>query len=134
MSSPLQELSPAECRELLEAGGVGRVAFRSPSGQQIVPVNFQVNGNSIVFRTTPYTELGLHGPGTNAAFEVDHLDAEHQAGWSVVARGRLQVVSDHDEVKTIQRDADPEPWAWGVRRLYLKLPMANLTGRRLEPG
>jgi nitroimidazol reductase NimA-like FMN-containing flavoprotein (pyridoxamine 5'-phosphate oxidase superfamily) len=134
MSSALRELSPAECRDLLQDGGVGRVAFRSPSGQQIVPVNFQVHDDSIIFRTTPYTELGLHGPGTNAAFEVDNLDAEHQAGWSVVARGRLQVVSNAEEGKAIRRDADPEPWAWGVRRLYMKLPMNNLTGRRLEPG
>jgi uncharacterized protein len=133
MSAELRELSAEECRQLIQEGGVGRVAFRSSKGLEIVPVNFEVYGDCIVFRTTPYTELGLHGPGANAVFEVDQLDAEQQTGWSVVARGQLHVVADPAENSAIQLGSDPQPWASGVRRLYLQLPWRELSGRRLEP-
>jgi nitroimidazol reductase NimA-like FMN-containing flavoprotein (pyridoxamine 5'-phosphate oxidase superfamily) len=133
MSAELRELSAEECRLLIQDGGVSTVAFRSPKRLEIVPVDFQVYGDSIVFRTTPYTELGLHGPGSNAVFEVDQLDAEQHTGWSVVARGQLHVVSDAAENSAIRLGRDPQPWAGGVRRLYLQLPCRELTGRRLEP-
>ena len=133
MSAELRELSAEECRRLIQEGGVGRVAFRSSKGLEIVPVNFQLFGDSIVFRTAPYTELGLHGPGANAVFEVDELDAGQQTGWSVVARGQLHVVTDAEENSAIRLGEDLQPRASGVRRLYLQLPWRELTGRRLEP-
>jgi uncharacterized protein len=134
MGALLLELSPDECRRLIEGGGVGRVGFGSPSGQQIIPVNFQVHDDSIVLRTTPYTELGLNGPGSKAAFEVEGLDPQHRAGWSVVARGRLHAISVNAEVAAIRLSRDPQPWADGVRSLYLRLTWDELTGRRLEPS
>jgi len=132
MSAWMRELSAEETRHLIRDGGVGRVAFRAPSGQQIVPVNFTLHGDSIVFRTNPYTELGLYGAGSDAAFEVDVLDQEREAGWSVVAKGRLHVVSSPQELAAIRSDSDPRPWADGVRRLYLMLTWRTITGRRLE--
>jgi nitroimidazol reductase NimA-like FMN-containing flavoprotein (pyridoxamine 5'-phosphate oxidase superfamily) len=128
----MRELSAEECRHLIRDGGVGRVAFRTPSGQQIVPVNFTLHGDSIVFRTNPYSELGSYGADSEAAIEVDVLDQERRTGWSVVARGRLHVVSSPRELAAIRSDGDPQPWADGVRRLYLKLTWRDITGRRVE--
>lgn len=56
-----------------------------------------------------------------------------QTGWSVVARGRLHVVAYPAENSAIRLGKDPQPWAGGTRRLYVKLPWRELTGRRLEP-
>jgi nitroimidazol reductase NimA-like FMN-containing flavoprotein (pyridoxamine 5'-phosphate oxidase superfamily) len=132
MNALPQELGIEECRRLIEDGGVGRVAFHSQSGQHIVPVNFQLDRNSIVFRTTPYSELGRLGPGSEAAFEVDELDVESKSGWSVVAKGRVEVIPDNFETAAIRFfGKDPTPWAEGVRRLYLRLTWRELTGRRL---
>lgn len=132
MSAWMRDLSVEECRHLIQDGGVGRVAFRAPSGQQIVPVNFKVHGDSIVFRTNPYSELGLYGADSDAAFEVDVLDHEREAGWSVVAKGRLHVVSSPQELAAIRSASDPRPWADGVRQLYLMMPWRTITGRCLE--
>jgi hypothetical protein len=134
MSALVHQLRTDQCRRLIADGGVGRVAFRAPSGQQIIPVNYRVHRDSIVFRTNPYTELGSHGPGSEAAFEIDELDPDHESGWSVIARGRLHVVSAHDDLEAIRADSDPQPWADGVRRLYLALRWRDLTGRWLEAG
>ncbi|MGH3363728.1 MAG: pyridoxamine 5'-phosphate oxidase family protein, partial [Nocardioidaceae bacterium] len=54
----LRELSVDECVELLSANVVGRAAICTPSGPHVVPVNYAVDGDSIVFRTTPYSVLG----------------------------------------------------------------------------
>jgi nitroimidazol reductase NimA-like FMN-containing flavoprotein (pyridoxamine 5'-phosphate oxidase superfamily) len=132
MSAFPRELRPDDCRRLIMNGGVGRVAFQSASGQHIVPVNFQLDGDSVVFRTRPDTELGRVAPVPEAAFEVDELDVDAQSGWSVVAKGRIDVIPDDFETAAIRFfGKDPRPWASGARRLYLRLTWRELTGREL---
>jgi len=126
------QLTVAECRDLLEAGVVGRVAMATPVGPRITPVNYVVHGDTIVFRTAPYSELSTYGWNVDLAFETDHLDPDTRSGWSVVALGRAHVVEDPDEVQRIRRDSDPEPWAPGPRHLYVSLVWRQLTGVRLE--
>ena len=58
----------------------GRVALCTDSGPQIVPVNYSVVEDSIVFRTTPYSVLGTYAWKTRLAFEVDHIDYEQRQG------------------------------------------------------
>ena len=86
----------------------------TPVGPRIVPVNYSLHGDAIVFRTAPYSELSTYGWDTDLAFEVDHLDYEAHQGWSVVAIGRAHVVDDPDEVQRIRREWEPRPWAAGV--------------------
>jgi nitroimidazol reductase NimA-like FMN-containing flavoprotein (pyridoxamine 5'-phosphate oxidase superfamily) len=124
-------LSTSECRDLLEEGVVGRVAMATPVGPRIVPVSYRVHGDAIVFRTAPYSELSTYGWDTDLAFEVDELDHEAHAGWSVVAIGRAHVVDDPEEVRMIRRENEPQPWASGSRHLYVKLAWRQLTGIRL---
>jgi hypothetical protein len=50
-------LSPVECFDLLEPGGIGRVGFPSPDGIMMLPVNFAIMGKTIIFRTAPDTLL-----------------------------------------------------------------------------
>jgi hypothetical protein len=87
-------------------------------------------GSAIVFRTTPYSELGSHGPRSEAAFEVDHLDYEHQQGWSVVALGRLEELGV-EELDDLRKVWEPRPWAAGHRNFFLKLVWRELSGRRI---
>jgi uncharacterized protein len=132
MTTIPRELRIDECRRLIADGGIGRVAFQSPSGQHIVPVSFQPDRDSIVFRTDPSSELGRLAPGSEAAFEVDALDVESRSGWSVVAKGHVDVIPDKFETAAIRFfGKDPTPWAEGARRLYLRLTWRELTGRQL---
>lgn len=126
------ELTVEECRDLLTDGVIGRVAMATPVGPRIVPVNYAVHDDSIVFRTAPYSELSTYGWNVELAFETDHIDPEDQVGWSVVAVGRAHVVEDAEEVQEIRRTWGPRPWAPGLRNLYVRLVWRELTGRRLE--
>lgn len=128
------ELSRAAAERLLRLGVVGRIAFTAPDGPQILPVNYSVVGDAVVLRTTPYGVLGTHGRDARVAFEVDELDHEYQHAWSVVARGRSEVVRDAAELADVRAVWPPRPWADGTRDLFLRIPWDELTGRRLGPG
>lgn len=130
MNEPV-ELSVKECLELLNGGVVGRVAMCTPMGPRVVPLNYSMRDDEIVFRTMPYSELGTYGWNTDLAFEIDHLDYEKHQGWSVVAIGRASMVEDPDELRDIRAGWDPTPWAGGRRYMYIKLHWRDITGRRL---
>lgn len=131
MSGVPIELTTDECLDRLCAGEVGRIAFSTPGGVRIVPVNYSVFAGAIVLRTSSYSELGSYAADSQVAFEIDRLDAEDRTGWSVVASGRLERMTDPDEVQRVRLAWDPEPWAEGARNLYLRLAWRELTGRRL---
>ena len=128
------ELSYGKCRELLAAGVFGRVGVCTPEKPVILPVNYSVVGESIIFRTTPYGVVANHDWATAIAFEVDHVDYADHKGWSVLATGRGERVEDNEELSRIKRTWDPAPWAGGSRPLYVKLAWDELTGRRLGQG
>jgi nitroimidazol reductase NimA-like FMN-containing flavoprotein (pyridoxamine 5'-phosphate oxidase superfamily) len=127
-------MSEAECLRLLAAGGVGRVALAAPDGPHIMPVNFALHGESIVFRTSPLSVLGTYGWRTRLAFEIDHVDYERWRGWSVVASGPGAVIEDQDELAAVRAHWDPRPWAGGQRLFYIRLTWDRLTGRQIGEG
>jgi nitroimidazol reductase NimA-like FMN-containing flavoprotein (pyridoxamine 5'-phosphate oxidase superfamily) len=127
----LKELAVDECIELLRASVVGRAAICTPTGPHVVPVNFAVHQDSIVFRTTPYSVLGTYGWSGDMAFEVDQIDTEKHQGWSVVAIGRGELVEDVEELEDIRWAHEPRPWADGARQMYVRLPWREITGRRI---
>lgn len=129
-----RELSYSECEALLRAGVTGRVALSTPGGPQILPVNYSVVDGAIIVRTSPYSLLGTYGRDTTLAFEIDHFDHPNQRGWSVVARGRADIVQDPTELAHIRSVWEPQPWASGVRSLFVRLRWNELSGRQLGAG
>ena len=127
-------LSEEKCLELLRAAIVGRVAFNTPAGPRIVPMNYTTVGEAVVFRTTPYSELGTHGNGTAMAFEIDEIDYAEHKGWSVLATGTARFVEDVQDLATEGTLWNPKPWAGGSRLLYVRLPWEHVSGRRLGGG
>lgn len=125
------ELSLTRCLDVLYAGSVGRVALTTPLGPRIVPVNYAMHNADIIVRTSPDSELGRYGANALLAFEVDQVDYEHHHATTVVARGLGHVVGDPLQIEDIRRFGDPEPWAGGVRDLYLRITWDDLTGRRV---
>lgn len=121
----------AECSHLLRSGVAGRLAVSAPDGPHIVPVNYTVVDSAIIVRTSPFSVIATHGRDGLVAFEVDHVDADRATGWSVVARGRAEVVRDRDELDHIRAVGEPRPWVTGGRDLVLRIRWTELTGRRL---
>lgn len=125
------ELRYRECVELLSRAQLGRAAFATPQGPAIVPVNHVVLDHAVIIRTSPYSQLGLLGASGRLAYEVDGYDPASHSGWSVIATGLGERIDDRGEREFIHAFHDPEPWARGVRTLYIRLRWDQLTGRRI---
>jgi len=52
-SGGLVELSRDECLELLGPMSVGRIAYTTDDGPRVLPVNYVLEADSVVFRTVP---------------------------------------------------------------------------------
>ena len=124
------ELSISECRDLLYTHGVGRLAVPTEQGPVIVPVNYGVVGDSIVFRTAPGT-VPSQAAGAQVAFEVDRIDGAFSQGWSVRVRGHARTVTDPDSVGRLEEQAYSTPWAGGQRDLWIRIDLLSITGRRI---
>jgi nitroimidazol reductase NimA-like FMN-containing flavoprotein (pyridoxamine 5'-phosphate oxidase superfamily) len=126
----LRTLSPEECFDLLEPGGVGRVGFASAAGVVILPVNFAVTEKTVVVRTAPDTQLAAYADGP-VSFEVDHIDEVRHAGWSVLVQGRAHTVTEERVVKRLEDRTHLQPWAAGARDVYVRIVPNQISGRRI---
>ncbi|WP_282699710.1 pyridoxamine 5'-phosphate oxidase family protein [Streptomyces sp. CC219B] len=124
------ELSPAECRALLATHGVGRLAVPTETGPVVVPVNYTVLDDTIVFRTRLGT-TPAQASGCQVAFEVDRIDDAFSSGWSVLVRGYARTVTDPDEASRLDERAYSAPWAGGRRALWVRIEPRTVSGRRI---
>ncbi|MEU9546251.1 MULTISPECIES: pyridoxamine 5'-phosphate oxidase family protein [Streptomyces] len=129
----LRDLSPDECRARLSTHGLGRVAVSTPGGPAVVPVNYEVVDDAIVFRTAPNSAPAA-AVGTDVAFEVDHVDEAMSQGWSVLAVGPARAVTEPEAVRRLADHAHSKPWAGGERELWVSIRPTQLTGRRISPS
>lgn len=129
----LRDLGPDECRARLATHGVGRVAVSTPDGPAIIPVNYEVIDDAIVFRTAP-DSVPATAVGTDVAFEVDHVDEAMSQGWSVLVVGPARVVTEPDAVRRLAVRAHSKPWAGGEREMWVSIRATRLTGRRISPA
>ena len=119
---------------LLASEQVARVGVVEGRVAHVVPVNFALDGDAIVFRTSVGTKLyaASRAPVT---VEVDRIDPTTRSGWSVVARGVAQEITDADRSDVRRRlwGLGLEPWAPGDRPHLVRVPTETLTGRRVPP-
>ena len=120
------ELSVEECLELLATQPVGRVAVSSPGGApHVVPVNYRMHGEAIVFRSDPGLKIELLRRGP-VSFQVDWIDWHQRTGWSVLVQGVAAEVDDHGP--------EVQPWAAGPKLTWLRIMAASISGRPLLPA
>jgi nitroimidazol reductase NimA-like FMN-containing flavoprotein (pyridoxamine 5'-phosphate oxidase superfamily) len=127
----LRTLSPADCFDLLEQGGIGRVGFASADGVMMLPVTFAVSRKNIIFRTAPDTLLALYA-NAPVSFEADRLDEALRQGWSVLVHGHAHKVTDEREIKRLEGETRLEPWAAGARDVYVRIAPTRISGRRIQ--
>ncbi|MEU9023980.1 pyridoxamine 5'-phosphate oxidase family protein [Actinomadura sp. NPDC048394] len=131
--SGLEILGPGECRDLLRHAEVGRIVFTHNALPAIQPVNYVLDGEDIVFRTSRTSRLATAATGTIVAFEIDEFDVDTRTGWSVVAVGPARRVSAPGEVALLQ-GIELRTWAPGQRDLLIRVRPEMLSGRRIPDG
>lgn len=128
----VDELEATQCRRLLVANSVGRLGYSSSDGQRILPMNYVIAEDHLVIRTSPDHEVARFAHNRAVAFEVDEVDKLFQSGWSVLVCGTATELP-RASLRAMDVGETPEPWAAGVRSLYLRIPLTLITGRRVHP-
>ena len=131
MTGPgLQNLSEQECLALLRSAGLGRIALRIGDSPAILPVNFAMLDDDVVFRTDPGSKLSAALMGIQVAFEVDHAEGPGGAGWSVLVVGYAEEIRDSETLERVGR-LELEPWVGGRHNSVVRIQSRRITGRRI---
>ncbi|MTD58804.1 pyridoxamine 5'-phosphate oxidase family protein [Amycolatopsis pithecellobii] len=125
----IRPLTPQECVRLLPTQPIGRLAFSEHALPTVRPVNFFLDNDDIIVRTSQSGSMSRLS-GEVVAFEVDSVDAATHTGWSVVVIGRIATITDIDELVRLAGPAH-RPWAGGERARFLRLPIEMISGRTL---
>jgi uncharacterized protein len=129
----LEVLGYEECLRLAGSEPVGRIAFADGGDIHIFPVNHRVLDGLVAFLTADGTKLGAAMEGSVVAFEVDRYDADRHTGWSVLIKGRADVVAE-DTLEIRLRAAGLRSWREQVPRPeWVVIRPDTVTGRRLWP-
>jgi hypothetical protein len=132
--SRLFELDDDECLQLLGAGVFGRIAFCTPRGPEMMPINYTTVDGEILMRTSAESHAAHYVDGAPLLFETDYVNYERWYGWSVIARGIGESV-DEEHLTTAERSVpEPQPWARRGEPLWVRLRWTELTGRRIGTG
>ena len=122
----LEELTREECLALLAAHSVGRIAVIGDDNMPfVVPVNYRLSADTIVFRTEAGTKLDALQRHP-VAFQIDAIDPLERSGWSVLVRGIAHEVTPQ-ELESVH----VEPWIGPTSHLIQVVPRL-ISGRRIR--
>ncbi|MEO8694166.1 MAG: pyridoxamine 5'-phosphate oxidase family protein [Acidimicrobiales bacterium] len=126
----IEILSFEQCKELLEAGIIGRIGLFVNGEPVILPVNYRYVRGSIVFRTALGEKSDAAMMDKPVAFEIDGWNAAQEKGWSVLVKGTAHEV-DADDAAVVEA-ATLQPWARAVERdIWVRIVPNEITGRRV---
>lgn len=128
---PVIVLSAEECWKLLGLETVGRLVTHVGDVVDIVPLNFVVDGESLVFRTAAGSKLSGLTINSSVALEVDRFTVER--GWSVVVHGRAEVLTSDVDIEAAE--ALPlTPLVSTVKPTFVRIHADSVRGRRFRFG
>lgn len=96
------ELSYDECVGLLRSSRVGRVGVTAHALPLVLPVNYVLHGNRVVFRTLAASTLARACDDAVVAFEVDDVADDGRSGWSVLVVGLARLLGGSEAVRATE--------------------------------
>ena len=127
----LEILDRAECFRLLGTASLGRIGVQSGALPTVLPVNFVVDRDAIVIRTSPGTKLDAATRNAVVAFEADTIDSVYHTGWSVTVTGVAREVVDSDEIERMA-SLPLAHWAPGPADRFVAISTELVSGRRIR--
>jgi nitroimidazol reductase NimA-like FMN-containing flavoprotein (pyridoxamine 5'-phosphate oxidase superfamily) len=129
----LEVLDRSECLMLLGRSYFGRVGVTDRALPTVLPVNYRLVGDRVVFRTGEGSKLDAATRGAVVAFEVDAVDPVTHTGWSVVVTGVAREVTDPADLAALQGTGLPR-WATCGDGRVVAIDTAVVSGRRITGG
>ena len=129
--SGLEMLDFEECYQHLRDGAVGRLGFMDRGEPVILPINYAIDGHSVVFRTAPGSKLAQGVMQRPVCFEIDSWDLLDHTGWSVLLKGVADEVLGDDEIDHLE-SLPVRAWSRpDLRRSWVRIMAEEVTGRRI---
>lgn len=116
---------------MLRTVSVGRLAVMADGRPDIFPINYTVDGGTVVFRTGQGTKLSAASGDAAVAVEADGVDPESGLAWSVVVKGTAEVVKQAEDVMDTSR-LYLFPWQAGRKDAFVRITPDSVTGRRFK--
>jgi nitroimidazol reductase NimA-like FMN-containing flavoprotein (pyridoxamine 5'-phosphate oxidase superfamily) len=132
MTGHVDVMPDAECRELLATASVGRVSVTNDALPVIAPVNYVLDGDTVLFRTRRDGMLARACDDAVIAFEIDELSADGSSGWSVNVVGIASLLSGREQLPAGRLGLVSA--AGADRDQLVRLRIGVLTGRRISPA
>ncbi len=127
----LQAISEEDCFALLGNQDLGRLVVVRDGQPEIFPVNYALDGRTVVIRTQPGVKLS-YAALARVAFEVEDIDRERREGWVVVVKGLGEDISDAiDPLSDHARARAVRPWVSGAHESHIAIARPVVSGRRL---
>jgi nitroimidazol reductase NimA-like FMN-containing flavoprotein (pyridoxamine 5'-phosphate oxidase superfamily) len=129
-AAPFRVLARAECAQLLSETDMGRVAFANGAYPMILPVNYGVVDDLVVFKTGVGTKLA-NIPMKRVAFEVDGRG--DGIAWSVVVLGHAREVTTALGARyDALRAAEIPILAPGAKVHWIAIEIIEISGREFS--
>jgi nitroimidazol reductase NimA-like FMN-containing flavoprotein (pyridoxamine 5'-phosphate oxidase superfamily) len=126
--NPVTEMDVDECWAFLRSHEFGHLAFHLAEQVHITPINYAVDGETLLFRTAEGSKLLAVVMNPDIAFEVDAYDEEHAT--SVIIRGAARQLDEHEEHRA---DNVPlRPWVPTLKYNVVEIAPTEVSGRRFE--
>jgi hypothetical protein len=128
----LHAISEEDCFALLGSQDLGRLAVVRDGQPEIFPVNYALDGRTVVIRTQPGVKLS-YASLARVAFEAEDIDPERREGWVVVVKGEGEDITDAiDPWSEHARARAVRPWVSGVHECHIAIARPVVSGRRLS--
>ena len=122
------ELTLEECWQMLRDEEFGRLAYRLVDEVHITPINYAVDGGTLLFRTAEGNKLLAVAMGSEVAFEIDRYGEE--SARSVVVRGSARLLPEDEEHRA---DNLPlRPWVPTLKYNVVWIQPNVVSGRAFE--
>lgn len=128
----LEILGREECLRLLGTVTLGRVGITIRALPVVVPMNFRLIGDRVVFRVGLGTSLDAAIHNAVVAFEADEVKPYGGGGWSVSVTGVAREITDPDEIAQMRHENVARWTEWGADR-YIAISTDMVSGRRIPP-
>ena len=122
------QLSSEQCWDLLRADEFGRLAFRMADEVHLVPINYAVDGDRILFRTAEGNKLLGVTMHPEVVFEIDAYDDER--AHSVIVRGLARRLEEDEEHRA--EEIPLRPWVSTPKYNVVEIRPTEITGRAFE--
>lgn len=128
----LEVLPLTQCLSLLRSRPLGRLAYLDRGQPTVVPVNHLVDGSTIVLRSLGGGKLDQALKDAPVAFQLDDHDPSRGTGWSVLVRGRVELLDDEERIRRLAAELD----SWAIGRdqdaTWIRIVPDEISGRRLR--